>query len=58
MSVSWSASFTGFVLQENADLTTTNWTDVTNQVQVVGEENRVILSQQEANNFFRLKSTK
>jgi hypothetical protein len=56
--VSWPASFTGFVLQENPDITTINWTDVTNSVDIVGDENQVTISRSDANNFFRLRSAK
>lgn len=54
--VSWSSSFTGFVLQQNNDLSTTNWIDVTNAVSVVGEQNQVITPPTSSNNFYRLKS--
>ena len=54
--VSWPSSFTGFVLQQNNDLTTANWMDVTNAVSVVDEQNQVIMPPTSSNNFYRLKS--
>ncbi len=54
--VSWPAAFTGYVLQENSDLSSTNWVDVTNSVNVVGGENQVLISSPADNNFYRLKS--
>jgi hypothetical protein len=54
--VSWPSLFTGFVLQQNNDLTATNWIDVTNAVGVVGEQNQVIMPPTSSNNFYRLKS--
>lgn len=54
--VSWPAEFTGFVLQETSDLTTTNWVGVTNSVNVVGGENQVLISSPAGNNFYRLRS--
>jgi hypothetical protein len=54
--VSWPSSFTGFILQQNGDLTATNWVDVTNAASVVGEQNQVIMSPTNSNNFYRLKS--
>jgi len=56
MVVSWPAAFTGFVLQENSDLSTTNWVDVTDPVNKVGEQNQVLISSPADNNFYRLKS--
>jgi len=54
--ISWPAAFTGFVLQENNDFTSTNWADVTNSVNVVGGENQVFISSPAGNNFYRLRS--
>lgn len=54
--ISWSATYTGFALQENSDLTATNWTDVTNSFNVVGGENQVLISSPAGNNFYRLYS--
>jgi hypothetical protein len=54
--VSWPANFSNFILQQNNDLATPNWVDVTNSVNVVGEENQVVISPAVDNNFYRLKS--
>jgi hypothetical protein len=53
--LSWPASATGFVLQENASLTTTNWTAVATEPVVVGEEQRVTISPPAGKSFYRLK---
>ena len=53
--VSWPSNFTGFALQECSDLTTANWTDVTNSVNVSAGENQVIISPVTGNNFYQLK---
>ena len=42
--LSWPSSFTGFVLQQTKDLATANWSDVTNVVNVVGDQNQVTLA--------------
>jgi hypothetical protein len=54
--VAWPAPSTGFSLQQNAVLSTTNWTSVPNPVNVVGSENQVIVSPPTGNRFYRLKS--
>ena len=53
--VAWPAAFADFVLQENSDLTSTNWVDVTNSVNFVGGENQVNISSLGGNNFYRLR---
>jgi hypothetical protein len=54
--VSWAAALSGFVLQENNDLSSTNWLNVTNPVEMAQDENQVsILSAAAVNNFYRLK---
>jgi len=53
--VSWPASFADFVLQSNKDLSTTNWTDVTNAVVVGDEARQVLITSPDGNNFFRLR---
>jgi hypothetical protein len=50
-SVSWPWPSTGFVLQENTNLATTNWVTVPNTPAVV---NQVIAPATNANNFYRL----
>ncbi len=53
--VAWPAPSTGFSLQQNAALVTTNWATVTNVPAVVGSENQVIVSPPVGNQFYRLK---
>ena len=52
--LSWQASFTGFVLQQNTDLAATNWSTVTNSTAVFDGENQVILPVVGSRSFFRL----
>lgn len=53
--ITWPAASTGFVLQENPDLSTTNWLDASNPVSVVGRNNQVVVPLQGGSDFFRLK---
>ena len=56
MVVAWSASAPGFRLQQNSDLTTTDWTDVTSAPTVTNLQNQLILVPAPiGNNFYRLK---
>jgi hypothetical protein len=52
--VAWAAPSTGWTLQSNTNLTTNEWTDVTNAVVAVGGENQVTLSPMSGQTFFRL----
>ncbi len=52
--LAWPAAVTNYVLEQNADLTATNWTTVTNTAVLAGDEKQVILSPTSARNFFRL----
>jgi hypothetical protein len=54
--LTWPASFTGFVLQGNIDLTTANWVTLTNRSEVVNGQNQVILPVVDDRTFFRLKT--
>jgi hypothetical protein len=54
--ISWSATYTGYALQANGDLTTTNWMTATNSVVTVGGQNQVLISSPAGNNFYQLKS--
>jgi hypothetical protein len=54
--ISWSASFAGFILQQNIDLTTTNWVNVKSSVDKVETQFVVTLPVADGNNFFRLKT--
>jgi len=53
--VSWPSSATGYVLQTNTDLTTTNWGDYTGTVDSSGGTNSVTFKKSEGSLFFRLK---
>jgi hypothetical protein len=52
--VEWPAPSTGLMLQQNADLTTTNWVNVTNPTNVLGGLNQVSFPAATGNLFFRL----
>ncbi len=54
--VGWPAAATGFLLHQNADLSTSNWTVVTNPPVVVGNEQQVIIPVSATNAFYRLRS--
>jgi IPT/TIG domain len=54
--ISWAAPSTGFVLQQNSDLTTTNWANMTNAVNSDGSLNQIVIPFSTGNNFFRLIS--
>lgn len=54
--ISWPASYAGLVLQENNDLTTTNWMTMTNPVAIVERQRQVLLPAPVGNDFYRLKS--
>jgi hypothetical protein len=51
----WPLTVQGFTLQQNSDLTTTNWVDATNHVQDIGREHQVILPPLAGQQFYRLK---
>jgi len=53
--ISWPSPSTGFSLQENTNLSTTNWTAVTNVADVVGNDKQVKVSPPVGNRFYRLK---
>jgi hypothetical protein len=53
--VSWPSSATGYVLQTNTDLTTTNWGDYTGTVDSNGGMNSVTFKKSDGSLFFRLK---
>jgi hypothetical protein len=54
--ISWPAPAINFVLQQNPDLTTTNWTDVITAPTVTNLQNQVVLPAPPGNAFYRLKS--
>jgi len=53
--VSWPATIVGFLLQSQNSLASSNWTDMTNAVVIVGSENRVTDPSSNTNRFFRLR---
>jgi hypothetical protein len=52
--ISWPGAILGYVLQQNTDLTTTNWQNVANPVNVVSGQNQVVVPLSGNNQFFRL----
>ena len=52
--VAWPTSAVSFVLQQNTNLVTTNWVNVTNTPIVVGSENHVIVLPPTGNRYYRL----
>ena len=53
--VSWPSPPGSFGLQQNSDLTTTNWTTITNVPVVTNGQNQVILPPGSGNQFYRLE---
>ena len=58
LTLSWTVPATGFLLQQNADLTTTNWIDVTNTpvLNLTNLQNEVSLPLPASTSFYRLKT--
>jgi len=54
LTFTWTTSTTGYVLQANASLASTNWVTLTNPPVTVGSSNRIVLSTPISNLFFRL----
>jgi len=52
--LAWPTNFTGYLLQQNLDLTTTNWSSVPNAPAVVGTNNQVTITPLAGRDFFRL----
>ena len=52
--LAWPYPFSGYVLQQNTDLGTTNWVDTTNTVNFIGGRNQVTLPPPAGDDFFRL----
>jgi hypothetical protein len=52
--ISWPTSATGFTLQENSNLKTTNWSNVGQTVNVINGTNVVTIPAPGGNMFFRL----
>jgi hypothetical protein len=53
--VAWAVSADTFVLEENCDFTTANWTAVTNTPTVSGQQNQVVLPLASGNRCYRLQ---
>jgi hypothetical protein len=56
VTVAWPAQFRTFELEHTTNLSNGLWVTVTNSVQVVGDENRVVVSSTVGGHFFRLRS--
>jgi hypothetical protein len=54
--VAWPDPSTGFVLQQNNDLSTTNWVNVVTSAVVVNGEKQVTVSPPVGNRYYRLKN--
>lgn len=56
--ITWLLTSATFVLQRTADLTATNWTDVTTMPIIANGLNQVVISTAIGNQFYRLKKVK
>ena len=52
--LAWAAAATGFTLQQSADPAPGSWSNVTNTVNTVGDENQVIVALSPGGRFYRL----
>ena len=52
--LSWPASAIGYVLEQNSNLTTTNWSSTPNAVSVVNGQNQVVATPSAGDVFYRL----
>ncbi|NOS69500.1 MAG: hypothetical protein HOP33_06165 [Verrucomicrobia bacterium] len=52
--ITWPADAVGFVLQENPDFTTTNWSDASTTVSLIGTNNQAVITSVNGSEFFRL----
>jgi hypothetical protein len=50
------ATWTGYLLQQNSDLTTTNWVNVTNTITVVGSQYQAVILPLASQQFYRLQN--
>jgi hypothetical protein len=55
VAISWSTNATGFVLQQNGDLGTTNWVNVSTTPTVTNQQNQVIAAPLVDSQFYRLR---
>ena len=56
VTVAWPAQFQNFQLEHATNLSNGSWASVTNSVQVLGDENRVLVSLAMGSQFFRLRA--
>jgi hypothetical protein len=54
LSISWPLVWTNALLQQNANLTTTNWVPMTNSVNIMNDQFQVTVTPGGTNEFFRL----
>ncbi len=52
--LTWPGDIRGYGLQQNSDLSTTNWLDVTNAETVTNAQHRVVVPVGQSNLFYRL----
>ena len=55
VTVSWPATFTGYLLEQTARLPATDWSTVTNGVALNGDRFSVMVEAGDAQGFFRLR---
>jgi hypothetical protein len=53
--VAWPTAAAGFSLEQNNNVATASWSNVTNTVTVVGSENQVTVAPPAGNKFYRLR---
>jgi hypothetical protein len=53
--LAWPGAASGFALQENSNVASTNWANATNVVRTVDSENQVIISPSASQQYFRLR---
>jgi len=53
--VAWPNPSTGFILQQNSDLNSASWTEVSTPATVVGDEKQLIINPPAGNRFYRLQ---
>jgi len=52
--ISWPSPYSGFALQQNSNLSTTNWVTLTNTPITIGSQNQVTMPPPTGNQFYRL----
>lgn len=56
LAITWPTNVGNFILQENSALRTTNWTDVTNDAAILNDQYEILVSPEDPENFYRLRS--